>query len=84
MHPSSEPVSLKHATILVGKGAGTMIRPVRFPFKVFFIGNMADLLSAAILFTCTPPVLNDYKHILAEILFLKGMRGLIGMSQNNS
>lgn len=75
-----EPVSLIHATILIGKGVGTMIRPVSFPFAVFVIGNMADVLSAAILITGTPPILTDYKHYLAGVLFFKGMWGLFGMN----
>jgi|GEM_PF-535523 len=75
-----EPVALIHATILIGKGIGTMVKPVRFPFAVFVIGNMADVLSAAILFTGTPPILADYKQFISGILFLKGMWGLFGMN----
>lgn len=75
-----EPVALIHASILIIKGLGTMIRPVKFPFFVFVIGNMADVLSAAILFTGTPPILVDYKQYIAGILFFKGLWGLFGMN----
>jgi len=74
-----QPISLIHASILLFKGTGTMIRPVKFPFPVFVIGNMADVLSAAIIFTGTPPILVEYKAFIATGLFLKGMWGLFGL-----
>lgn len=74
-----ESIAITHATILIGKGLGTMIRPVKFPLPVFVIGNMADVLSAAIIFTGTLPILADYKTYIAAGLFFKGMWGLFGM-----
>ena len=74
-----EPISFLHASILIFKGIGTMIRPVSFPFPVFVVGNMADVLSAAIIFTGTPPVLVEYKTFIAGGLFFKGMWGLFGL-----
>ncbi|WP_414838184.1 hypothetical protein ACK3SF_02170 [Candidatus Nanosalina sp. VS9-1] len=74
-----EPISAVHAGILIFKGIGTMIRPVHFPFPLFVIGNMADVLSAAIIFTGTPPVFEAYKTYIAAGLFFKGMWGLFGL-----
>ncbi len=74
-----EPIAAIHATVLIGKGLGTMIEPVRFPFPVFVIGNMADVLSAAIIFTGTPPILEAYKSYISAALFFKGMWGLFGL-----
>ena len=76
-----EPISAVHAGILIFKGIGTMIRPLKFPFPVFVIGNMADVLSAAIIFTGTPPILVEYKTYIAAALFFKGLWGLFGLMQ---
>ena len=70
-----------HAGILVIKGLGTVIRPARLPFFMFVLGGMADVLSAAILLTGTPPILNNYKHIIAGALFIKGLWSLFGLMQ---
>lgn len=70
-----------HATILITKGIGGIIRPVKFPFFVYVLGGMADVLSAGILFTGTPPVLNAYKGWLSGILLLKGLWSLFGLMQ---
>jgi len=68
-----------HASILIIKGVGGMIRPVRFPFFVYVLGGMADVLSAAILFTGQPPVLEAYKGWLSGILLVKGFWSLFGL-----
>ncbi|EGQ43621.1 MAG: hypothetical protein J07AB43_16120 [Candidatus Nanosalina sp. J07AB43] len=68
-----------HAGVLVVKGLGTVIRPARLPFSMFVLGGMADVLSAAILFTGTPPVLNSYKQIVAGALLIKGLWSLFGL-----
>ncbi|MFB6116314.1 MAG: hypothetical protein ABEK10_02270 [Candidatus Nanosalina sp.] len=70
-----------HAAILVIKGTGSFIRPAKLPFFVFVLGGMADVLSAAILFTGTPPLLVDYKKFLAGALLIKGLWSLFGLMQ---
>lgn len=68
-----------HATVLIVKGVGTMLRPVRLPFPVYVLGGMADVLSGAILFTGEPPMLAAYKQYLAVPLLLKGFWSLFGL-----
>ncbi len=68
-----------HAGILMIKGIGSMIKPVRLPFPVYVLGGMADVLSAAILFTGSPPFLMTYKELLAAALFIKGFWSLFGL-----
>jgi hypothetical protein len=70
-----------HTAVLIFKGSGGMIRPVRLPFPVYVIGGMADVLSAAILYTGNPPFLAAYKGWLAGILLLKGFWSLFGLMQ---
>lgn len=70
-----------HTGVLLFKGSGGMIRPVRLPFPVYVLGGMADVLSAAILYTGTPPFLEAYKGYLAGILLLKGFWSLFGLMQ---
>lgn len=62
-----------HAAFLYFKGITTMIDPIRLPMPVFYIGGMADVLSAAIIFTGNPVFLADYKNWVAAVLFLKGI-----------
>lgn len=75
------PIAQIHTGILLFKGISGMIRPVKLPFPVFVLGNMADVLSAAIIFTGTPPILVEYKAYIAAALFFKGMWGLFGLMQ---
>lgn len=70
-----------HAAILLIKGIGSMIKPLRLPFFVYVLGGMADVLSAAILFTGQPPFLVNYKEVLAGVLLLKGFWSLFGLMQ---
>ena len=75
------PIAYVHTGILLFKGIGGMIRPLKLPFPVFVLGSMADVLSAAIIFTGTPPILVDYKSYIAAALFFKGLWGLFGLMQ---
>jgi len=68
-----------HAAVLITKGLGTMIRPVRLPFPVYVLGGMADVLSGAILFTGEPPLFTAYKQYLAVPLLIKGFWSLFGL-----
>jgi len=67
-----------HAGFLVFKGTGSMIKPVYLPLPVYILGAAADLISAAILFTGSPPILAGYKTWIAGLLFLKGLWSLVG------
>jgi len=69
-----------HAGVLITKGIATNIE-LRLPFFAYVLGNMADVLSAAILFTGTPPLLGEYKELIAGILLIKGLWGLFGLMQ---
>ena len=70
-----------HAAVLIIKGISSLIRPVKLPFFMYVLGGMADVLSAAILFTGTPPVLMDYKKFIAGALLFKGLWSLFGLMQ---
>lgn len=70
-----------HAAVLIIKGVATVIEPARLPFFMYVLGGMADVLSAAILFTGTPPVLGDYKKFVAGALLIKGLWSLFGLMQ---
>jgi len=69
-----------HAYFLIIKGVGTVIKQVRFPLPVFVLGGAADLLSATILFTGTPPILESYKTLMSGILFLKGVLSMLSLA----
>lgn len=75
------PIAQIHTGILLFKGIGGMIRPLKLPFPVFVLGGMADVLSAAILYTGQPPFLQSYKGYFAAILLLKGFWSLFGLMQ---
>lgn len=70
-----------HAAVLLIKGTGSIIRPVRLPFFMYVLGGMADVLSAAILFTGQPPFLAAYKEFFAAVLLIKGFWSLFGLMQ---
>lgn len=70
-----------HTAILLFKGSGGMLRPIRLPFPVYVLGGMADVLSAAILYTGQPPFLEAYKGYFAAVLLLKGFWSLFGLMQ---
>ena len=62
-----------HAGFLIYKGIGSHVRYIPLPMPVFYLGGFADLISAAILFVGTPPILADYSIYLAGALLLKGV-----------
>lgn len=70
-----------HAGILMIKGSATVIKGAGLPFFMYVLGGMADVLSAAILFTGTPPILGDYKQFIAGFLLVKGLWSLFGLMQ---
>ncbi len=75
-----EPVLNLHAAVLLYKGIGSIVRPLPLTIFVLILGGMADVMSAAILFTGTPPVLGEYKWIIALYLFVKGFRSFMAIA----
>lgn len=61
-----------HSIFLLAKGAATILE-IPMPMPVYYLGGAADLLSATILYTGNPPILEAAAPILAGILFLKGV-----------
>jgi len=72
-------VATAHALFLTYKGSATLIRPLPLGMPVFIFGNAADLISAAILLTGTPPLIGGYKVWIAGFLFIKGIMGFLSM-----
>lgn len=70
-----------HASILLIKGIGGIIKPIQMPYPVFIIGGMADVLSAAILIVGQPPILVEYKNFITGILLFKGFWSLFALMQ---
>lgn len=63
-----------HAGFLYFKGFYSFIEINFIPWPVLnFFGSIADILSAAILFTGDPRYLADYKNWIACLLFIKGI-----------
>lgn len=67
-----------HASFLIFKGFIAQLQIPPIP-PLFIIGNTADIISAAIIFTGTPPVLAGYKELIAVFLLQKGVFGFISM-----
>lgn len=67
-----------HASFLIFKGLVTQFPIPPIP-PLFVIGNAADIISAAIIYTGTPPVLAGYKELIALFLLQKGLFGLFSM-----
>lgn len=67
-----------HAGFLIFKGGITQLIPVPLP-PIYVIGNFADIISAAIVYTGQPPFLAGYKELIAFFLLQKGLLGLLGM-----
>lgn len=67
-----------HAGFLIFKGVITQLIPVPLP-PVYVLGNFADIISAAIVYTGTPPILGGYKEFIAFFLLQKGLLGMLGM-----
>jgi len=68
-----------HAAFLIFKGSISMLRGFPPIMPVYILGNAADIISAAILFTGQPPILAAYKTYIAGALAIKGAWGLLGM-----
>jgi len=74
--PIPEPVAHFHAFFLFFKGFIGFIEfsnPPSILLPVYMLGGAADIMSAAILITGSPPVFEDYKNIIAGLLTLKGL-----------
>ncbi len=69
------PIPEAHTAFLVLKGGlGFLnIPPNPLMLPVFYLGGAADLMSAMILLTGTPPILTGYKEVIAGALVLKGV-----------
>ncbi len=66
-----------HAGFLYFKGIYSFISINFIPWPPLnLLGSMADILSAAILFTGDPAILVDYQNWIAALLFLKGLWGM--------
>jgi hypothetical protein len=72
-------ISEIHAAFLIFKGIGSMLKPLPLPLPVYYLGGPADIMSAAILYTGSPPILADYKIYLAYILLFKGIWSVSGI-----
>lgn len=70
--PVPEIFATAHAAVLIFKGFGTMLKFRVFPPGSGLIFGAADLISAGIMFVGQPPILVDFKEIIAVILFAKG------------
>lgn len=69
--------AVSHASFLLIKGGGTVLKFPVFPLPIFIIGGAADVVSGAILLTGDPAFLAGYKEVIAGLLFAKGGLSLI-------
>lgn len=67
-----------HAGFLIFKGVLTQFPIPPLP-PLYIMGNVADVISAAIIYTGQPPIFGDYKEIIAVFLLQKGLFGLLSM-----
>jgi len=67
-----------HASFLIFKGVITQFPIPPIP-PLFVLGNLADIISAVIIFTGKLPVLASHNEIIAIILFQKGLFGFMTM-----
>lgn len=75
-------VATVHATFLLVKGSlgfFPQLGGLSGLIPLYIIGGAADIMSSAILFTGHPPILADYKIIIAGVMLLKGIWSLSGM-----
>ncbi|WEL19679.1 hypothetical protein [Candidatus Nanohalococcus occultus] len=70
--PLPEVFATAHASVLIFKGVGTMLKFRVFPPGSGIVFGFADVMSAGILFVGQPPLLGGFKEIIALILFAKG------------
>lgn len=80
LSPIPAVISTFHALFLIYKGSATIV-PLPLGMPGFILGSAADLMSAAILLTGSPPLLGDYKIFLAGFLLLKGLMGFLSIMQ---
>ncbi len=78
LSPIPESVAIAHALFLIYKGSATLF-PLPLGMPGFVLGSAADLMSATILITGSPPLLGDYKIFIAGFLFLKGLMGFLSL-----
>jgi len=74
-----ESILLAHASFLIYKGLGSIVKPIPLPAPVYILGGFADIISAAILLTGNPPFLVDYMNYLAGALLIKGVWTMVGL-----
>lgn len=78
--PLPATVAQIHAIFLIYKGAGSMTPFIPLAgMPIFILGGAADIMSAFILYTGTPPILGGIKVWIAGILFIKGLFSLIAL-----
>lgn len=68
-----------HAFFLIFKGSITQIRGFPPVMPIYILGTVADLISAAIIYTGQPPIFADYKVWIAGFLAFKGFSSLVGI-----
>ncbi len=68
-----------HAFFLIFKGTVTQIRGFPPMMPIFILGTVADIISAAIIYTGQPPIFADYKVWIAGFLAFKGFSSLLGI-----
>lgn len=68
-----------HAFFMIFKGSITMFKPMPLEAlpPLLIVGGAADLMSAAILVTGTPPVFANFKLLIAGFLGIKGIITLL-------
>lgn len=74
--PIPSPIPEVHTLFLLVKGSIGFLplsgpNPLLLP--IFYLGGVADILSAIILITGTPPVFAEYSSIIGGLLLLKGV-----------
>lgn len=74
--PVPSPIPEIHTAFLLMKGGIGFfplegLTPVLLP--IYYLGGVADILSAVILLLGSPPVLSEYTSIIAGFLMIKGV-----------
>lgn len=65
-----------HAGFLIFKGVISHLRLSGPVMPIYTLGIAADIISAAILFTGSPPLVGSFKYVIGTALFVKGMWSL--------
>lgn len=75
-----EGIALLHAAVLIYKGAGTVLEFLPLGgAPLLIVYGAADMLSAAIIATGSPPVMAGLKEFFALALFLKGVFSMLAL-----